>query len=606
MVAELPKDSRSFTRLYNMTLSGNTAAQNGGGMVTSNNTALLYNVTITGNLADSDANGSGDGGGLFNGMTAATLVNSLVAGNSDSGGEAPDCSDSLNSNGYNLVGDATGCTIIPAAGDQIGTSLAPIDPLLQTLAEAENGVPMHALSATSPAIDAADPAVPGSGGDACLDTDARGADRTLNTPCDIGAFEVATFGRTLVVNNLNDQVDATPGDGICETGSGNQECTLRAAIQEANALDGMDTIEIPAGTIVLTRAGAGENLSVTGDLDVTDPIRIVGAGISQTIIDANALDRVFHLSTTGRIEMQGLTIRNGSAGGSSGGGILLENNGGLDLTDVQISGNSAQHGGGLYAALWSWMEDGMVNLTRCVISGNTAAAQGGGYANFTFRTSTITATTLSGNTAQVGGGLFNSFMSMALVTGSTISDNQAQSGGGVALQFGDGVVTLVNSTVSGNTATLAGGGINVPINDSVNLFSSTVTENRAAGAADGGGIYATGTVRLGNTVLAGNIDDDATAPDCSATLNSIGYNLIGTDAGCTIAAASGDQIGTAGAPLDPRLDVLATHGDAIAYHLPFDDSPLLNAGNPAQPGSGGASCPGMDQRGAGPPSECAM
>ncbi len=104
----------------------------------------------------------------------------------------------------------------------------------------------------------------------------------------------------------------SPGDGVCETGSGNQECTLRAAIQEANALDGMDTIVIPAGTITLTRAGAGENMAATGDLDVTDTTRIVGAGISQTIIDANTLDRVFHLSTTGRIEMQGLTIRNGA------------------------------------------------------------------------------------------------------------------------------------------------------------------------------------------------------------------------------------------------------------------------------------------------------
>ncbi len=70
---------------------------------------------------------------------------------------------------------------------------------------------MHALAATSPAIDAASPAVPGSGGDACLDTDARGVNRTLNTPCDIGAYEVAIFGRTFSVNNLNDRVDAESG-----------------------------------------------------------------------------------------------------------------------------------------------------------------------------------------------------------------------------------------------------------------------------------------------------------------------------------------------------------------------------------------------------------
>jgi uncharacterized repeat protein (TIGR01451 family) len=160
------------------------------------------------------------------------------------------------------------------------------------------------------------------------------------------------------------------------------------------------------------------------------------------------------------------------------------------------------------------------------------------------------------------------------------------------------VVTLVNSTVSGNTATLAGGGIHVPSTDTVNLFSSTVTANRAAGAADGGGIYSTGRAYLANTVLAGNLDDDAVAPDCAATLVSLGHNLLGNDAGCTVAAAGGDLVGTAVAPIDPRLDVLATHGDAPAYHMPFDDSPVFDAGNGAQPGSGGASCPETDQRGA--------
>jgi large repetitive protein len=428
----------AFTRLYNVTLSGNRAAQNGGGMATSNNTALLHNVTITGNLADSDANGSGNGGGVAQGITAPTLFNSIIAGNSDSGGEAPDCAGSITSNGYNLIGDDTGCTVPPAPGDQIGTAAMPLDPELQALAVAQSGLPVHALNQTSPAIDAGNPAIPGSDGDACLDNDARGANRTLAMPCDIGAYEVATFGQTFTVNSLNDAVDANPGDGLCETATGNHECTLRAAIQEANALFGTDTIEVPAGTIVLTLAGAGENLSASGDLDITDGVRILGAGMDQTIIDGGGLDRVFHLSTTARIEMQGLTIRNGVASGASGGGILLENTGGLDLTDVRITGNSAQSGGGVYAALWSWMGDDMINVTRCIISDNTANSQGGGFANFTFRTSRFVDSTLSGNSAQYGGGLFNSFMSMALVSGSTISANQAQYGGGITLQFGRG------------------------------------------------------------------------------------------------------------------------------------------------------------------------
>jgi len=588
----------AYTRLYNVTLSGNRAAQNGGGMITSNNTAQLYNVTITGNLADSDANGTGNGGGLANGITAATVRNSIVAGNSDSGGEAPDCTDALISAGYNLLGNNLGCSMPPAAGDQIGTPVSPLDPELLPLTVAENGVPMHALAATSPAIDSANPAVPGSGGDACMADDARGAGRTINTPCDIGAYEIAVFGRTFLVNSLEDRIDASPGDGICETGAGNQECTLRAAIQESNVLDGMDIIELPAGTYVLTRAGADEDLSVSGDLDIVQGTRIVGAGMSETIIDGGGLDRVFHMSTAERVEIQGLTIRNGAIPTASGGGILLANTGGLDLTDVQITGNSAQSGGGVYASLWSWMNDGMVNLTRCGISSNSATQYGGGFANFTFRVTKMDATTLSGNSASTGGGIFNSFMSLALIKDSTISANTAQSGGGIGMLFGNGVITLVNTTLSGNRATLSGGGINGGSSDLISLFSSTVTTNRAAGMADGGGVFSTGPVWLSNTVLAGNTDDDVAAPDCAATVTSYGYNFIGNDAGCVVIAAAGDQVGTAAAPRDPRLELLAIYSDAfVAYHRPFDDSPLLNAGNPAQPGSVTSSCPVNDLRG---------
>ena len=47
-------------------------------------------------------------------------------------------------------------------------------------------------------------------------------------------------GKTFTVNVTGDGQDANQGDGICATASGN--CSLRAAIQEANANSGTDTI----------------------------------------------------------------------------------------------------------------------------------------------------------------------------------------------------------------------------------------------------------------------------------------------------------------------------------------------------------------------------
>ena len=49
-------------------------------------------------------------------------------------------------------------------------------------------------------------------------------------------------------------MDKNPGDGVCA--DINNKCSLRAAIMEANAFPGTDTIMVPNGTYTLTIAGA--------------------------------------------------------------------------------------------------------------------------------------------------------------------------------------------------------------------------------------------------------------------------------------------------------------------------------------------------------------
>jgi len=73
---------------------------------------------------------------------------------------------------------------------------------------------------------------------------------------------------TFTVNSTADAVDASPGNGVCATAGG--QCTLRAAIQEANALAGTDATTLPAGTYALTIAGAGEDAATTGRSDGID------------------------------------------------------------------------------------------------------------------------------------------------------------------------------------------------------------------------------------------------------------------------------------------------------------------------------------------------
>src|SRR3989442_3563837 len=118
------------------------------------------------------------------------------------------------------------------------------------------------------------------------------ADAGLPPPPMVTAVEPLAAA-TFTVNDTADAVDAAPGNGSCATAGGT--CTLRAAIQEANAHTGADTIMVPAGTYLLTIPGRGEDAAVTGDLDITDDVTITGAGADSTIVDGNRIDRLFEI-----------------------------------------------------------------------------------------------------------------------------------------------------------------------------------------------------------------------------------------------------------------------------------------------------------------------
>jgi Ca2+-binding RTX toxin-like protein len=184
------------------------------------------------------------------------------------------------------------------------------------------------------------------------------------------------------------------------------------------------------------------------------------------------------------------------------------------------------------------------------------------------------------------------------LTGVTLTDNEAQDGGALS---NDGTATLANVTISGNRATRHGGGVHQGAGTAT-LNNVTVANNTADSngddVGDGGGVHVTGgTLNLANTILGDNTDGSTPAnlkhPDCSGTVTSQGYNLIEDTTGCVIAGvATGNITGT-----DPRLSALANNGGPTPTHLPRRNSPVIDAGNPAPPGSGPAACAATDQRG---------
>src|SRR5436189_1177281 len=129
------------------------------------------------------------------------------------------------------------------------------------------------------------------------------------------------MGANFTVDSTADAVDAMPGDGACATLGG--RCTLRAAVQEANARPGADGVSLPAGTYVLAILGAGEDAAVTGDLDITDDLTITGAGAESTIVDGGHIDRVFHIVRRlegPTVEISGIAVRNGLVSVDQSGG----------------------------------------------------------------------------------------------------------------------------------------------------------------------------------------------------------------------------------------------------------------------------------------------
>jgi Ca2+-binding RTX toxin-like protein len=181
----------STSTIVNSTISGNRSNLSGGGI--HGGTTTLVNATVTSNVADSDANGMGDGGGVA--ATALTAKNSIIGGNTDSspppGFMSPDCQAALTSQGYNLISNNSGCTGSAGPGDKIGSAASPISSGLAPLADNGGSTFTHALIGASPAHNAGSPAPPGGSGDACAATDQRGVPRPQGGRCEIGAFEAA-------------------------------------------------------------------------------------------------------------------------------------------------------------------------------------------------------------------------------------------------------------------------------------------------------------------------------------------------------------------------------------------------------------------------------
>lgn len=352
----------------------------------------------------------------------------------------------------------------------------------------------------------------------------------------LGTPAVAAPNASFTVNTTADTVDANPGNGICADADGN--CSLRAAVMEANALGGSNTVTVPVGTYTLSIGGRGEDAAATGDLDVPNgDLTITGAGSGTcgaagvTCVDANDIDRVFHVLDTGTLNLTGVTVTNGNPDDNPGGGIEVDGgNTALTLTNCLVTSNttgpgtggSNRFGGGIDTFL------GTVTINDSIISNNVAYEKGGGIGN-TGGTVEITNSTITGNDANAGGGIYCYYSehSPTLTISNSAVISNTTSGGS---EYGGGIVNggtlhATNVTISGNTTGGLGGAL-VDDNSTVetNLSYVTIANNTTNGAGSGAVDLYYSPLKPGSTIFAGNTGGNF-AFTGSGSLASQGYNL---------------------------------------------------------------------------------
>ena len=410
---------------------------------------------------------------------------------------------------------------------------------------------------------------------------------------------------TLVVNSTADT-----DDGLCTAAVGG--CTLREAINSANALGGANTINFAIPVSDTGCTGGVCTINLTGALpDISTAITINGPGANLlTVRRGTGGDyRIFNVTAASPniVTFFGMTMTNGfiNANQAHGGGInkdsgtatvyvtncvvtdnhvpqgfgggIFNGPGTMNVTNSTVSNNSGFYNGGIFNGV------GTTNVTNSIVSNNSGS--GGGITNNNAGTTNVTDSTIKNNSASNGGGILNS--GTVNVTNSTLSGNTAAGeGGGI---FNGGTLNITNSTLSGNSAVSSCGGLRDSGGQLATITSSTITNNSALNM---GGICGGGPLR--NDIIALNTSVNLPAfPDLTGgNWHSKGHNIFGPinpaspitrDLGAT-----GDQDGVTAAQL--KLGPLANNGGPTQTHALLAGSTAIDAGDDCVlTGCGGAT-----------------
>jgi CSLREA domain-containing protein len=278
--------SGGTVNLNNVTVSGNSAKSNGAGLFMSAGTMNVNYSTIANNSADSDNNAIGDGGGVYRSAGTLNLKSSIVAGNKKTTSTNNDCGGTITTQGYNLTGSSTGCSLA-GTGDMTVSPSSVFTSVLGSLANNGGSTYTHLLYGGNAAQDAI-PSGTNNCGSGTFATDQIGNTRPYNSNCDIGAYESQDAKPTVSMNTS--ATSPTNTSPIPVTVTFNESVT------------GFTSTDITAGNATVSNfAGSGAsysfNLTPSSDGTVTADI---AAGVAQdSVLNYNTAASQLSLSYDG-------------------------------------------------------------------------------------------------------------------------------------------------------------------------------------------------------------------------------------------------------------------------------------------------------------------
>jgi hypothetical protein len=274
------------------------------------------------------------------------------------------------------------------------------------------------------------------------------------------------------------------------------------AIQNANGqsvtIDGSGASITVSGGPVITQAafviGGGQTATINA-LTITGGDNPQGAGgilnngggltLTNSVVAGNIGAGIDNMGT--------LSMTNDTVANNTGGGIANSAGSTLTLTNCSVTGNSrpSSDGGGI-------VSNGNLTLTNCTIAGNTAGSSGGGI--------------------YYGGGIYNG--DTLSMTNCTVAGNQASGGGGI---YSTHMSMLINCTVANNTVTSGGDDVGIDVGNAMPLaltLLNTIVYNPKSGAATEADVLGTITDAQGSLF--------GTSPTIAANGN-LGSNLVNTN-----------------------------------------------------------------------------